>query len=190
MYSVVFYNLNSGSLKTESPTVPGLLPEDMIDRTFLMPPQEDGTRVRAKIVQRVNEHKDHMLDDPERAAQIAKSRCIVNKDYEEIVAHNDIIDYIEQDNSWDGVCKFNKINNHKKVKASDPEHKGSSFNVQVEWETGKTTWEPSFTMTRTGVHQSDPVTVAIHVKAKRLIDPPGWKLPGLKKRAKTWKQLL
>ena len=30
-------------LKTERPTIPNLPPEEMIGRTFLMPPQEDGT---------------------------------------------------------------------------------------------------------------------------------------------------
>jgi hypothetical protein len=58
---------------------------------------------------RVNEYKDGMLDDPERAAEIAKFQCLVNDDYEDVVAYNDIVDYIEQDDSWDGVWKFKEI---------------------------------------------------------------------------------
>jgi hypothetical protein len=54
----------------------------MIDQTFLMPP-EDGTRVRAKIIQRVNDYKDGMMDDPELAAKITKFRCLINDEYEE-----------------------------------------------------------------------------------------------------------
>ncbi|CAB9518379.1 hypothetical protein SEMRO_929_G221330.1 [Seminavis robusta] len=41
----------------ENPTVEGLPPEEMLDRTFLMPPAEDGTRVRAKIIERVDNTK-------------------------------------------------------------------------------------------------------------------------------------
>jgi hypothetical protein len=52
-----------------------------------MPPKEDGTRVRAKIIKRVNKYKDGMLDDPDRAAEIAKFQCIVNDDYEDVVAY-------------------------------------------------------------------------------------------------------
>jgi hypothetical protein len=60
----------------------------MIDQTFLMPPEEDGTRVRAKIIQRVNDYKDGMMDDPELAAKITKFRCLINDEYE-VVAYSD-----------------------------------------------------------------------------------------------------
>ena len=46
----------------------------MIDGSFLMPPQEDGTRVQAKIVQRVINYKDAMLDDPDHAAKLDRFR--------------------------------------------------------------------------------------------------------------------
>jgi hypothetical protein len=46
------------TLRTENPTVDPLNPDNLVDRTFLMPPKEDGTRVRAKIIKRVNEYKD------------------------------------------------------------------------------------------------------------------------------------
>ena len=38
------------SLDTPNATVKGLKPEDLPGRTILMPPNEDGTRVRAKIL--------------------------------------------------------------------------------------------------------------------------------------------
>jgi hypothetical protein len=82
-----------------------------------MPPEEDGTRVRAKIIQRVNDYKDGMMDDPELAAKITKFRCLINDEYEE-VAYSDIVDYIEQDDTWDGVWKFKEILDHKIVKAT------------------------------------------------------------------------
>ena len=38
--------------------------------------------------------------------------------------------------------------------------------------------------------EHDPVTVAIYAAKNSLLDTPGWKLPGLKKRAKTQKRLI
>ena len=155
-----------------------------------MPPQEDGTRVRAKIIQRVNDYKDAMLDDPERAAELARFKCLVDGKYEEVVAYNDIVDYIEQDDSWDGVWKFQEILDHKIVKPNDKEYRGSRYNVLVRWETGETTWEPLTTKNKDGVYEQDPVTVAIYADKHQLLNTPGWKLPGLRKYAKTQKRLL
>jgi hypothetical protein len=174
-------------LRTDNPTQPSLPPEEMIDRTFLMPPEEDGSRVRAKIIQRVNEHKDELATHPE----VIRFKCLINNKYEEVVAYNDIVDYIEQDDTWDGVWKFREILDHKgPIKPSDKEYKGSRFNLQVLWETGEITWEPLTTTQRDGVYEADPVTVAIYADKHKLIDTPGWKLPSLRKRAKTQKRLI
>ena len=172
-------------LHTENPTESRRLPPDqMKDRTFLMPPAEDGSRVRAKILDRVDKYKNDAACDP----AMIQFRCRVNNDYDEIVHYNDIVDYIEQDGSWDGVWKFEKILNHKGplTKRKNPdEYMGSMYNVQVEWTTGEITWVPLSTM-----YRSDPVTVAIYASEKGLLDTTGWKLPGLKKRAKTQKRLI
>lgn len=184
------FDLVMESLRTDGSTIPNLPPEEMIDRSFLMPPTEDGSRVRAKIVQRVNDYKARMSDDPDNAAALARFRCIVDGKYEEVVAYNDIVDYIEQDDSWDGVWKFKEILDHKVVKTTDSSYKGSRYNLQILWETGEITWEPLTTKDKVGVYDSDPVTVAIYAEKHKLLDTPGWKLPGLKKRAKTQKRLL
>ena len=88
-----------------NPMQPGLPPEEMIDRTFLMPKEEDGSRYRAKIVERINATQEELAKDPD----LIKFRCTVNDKYEEIVAYNDIVDYIEQDQTWDGLWKFKEI---------------------------------------------------------------------------------
>ena len=174
-------------MKTDNPVETGLDPDDMIDRTFLMPPAEDGSRVRAKIIERVNKLKDDAHQSPE----FIKFKCLVNNEYEEVVAFNDIVDFIEQDQTWDGTWKFREILDHQgPLKPSDPNYKGSRYNLQVEWETGEITWEPLTTAKKEGVYDTDPVTVAIYAKAKNLLDTPGWKLPGLKKRAKTQQRLV
>ncbi len=112
-------------LETPNPTVSNLTPEEMIGRTFLMPPEEDGTRHRAKIIKRI----DNMQKDIDNDPLMIKFKCKVNKKYNEIVAYNDIVDYIEEDRSTEGVWKFEEILNHKKVKPNDPMYMGSSYYV-------------------------------------------------------------
>ena len=106
-------------------------------------------------------------------------------------AYNDIIDFIEQDQTWDGIWKFRKIISHEgPLRKGHPRYKGSTYNVKVEWETGEVSWEPLYTADRQGVYRDDPVTVAIYANENGLLDKPGWKLPSLKKLAKMQKRLI
>jgi hypothetical protein len=86
-------------LTTPNPTVEGLSPNQMEGRSFLMPPEDNGTQKHAKFIQMVNKYKDGMESHPKRI----KFKCLVNDKYKEVVAYNDIVDYIEQDDGWDGV---------------------------------------------------------------------------------------
>ena len=63
----------------------------------------------------VCEMKDEAHQDPTHI----KFKCLVNNDFEEVVAYNDFVNFIEKDNTWDGVWNFEKILSHKKVKSSD-----------------------------------------------------------------------
>jgi hypothetical protein len=123
---------------------------------------------------RVNEYKDGMLDDPDRAAEIAKFQCLVNDDYEDVVAYNDIVDYIEQDDSWDG-WKFKEILGHKRVQPSDPDYMGSMYNTQLLWKPVKSVGN-HYTRRQDRRVQHRPVTVAIYAEKHGLLDTPGWKL--------------
>ena len=101
-------------------------------------------------------------------------KCLINNDYEEVVAHNGIVDFIKQDDSWDGTWKFKKILDHKGlIKPSDKDYHGGWYNLQVSWETGEITWEPLTMKDRTGVHDTDPVMVAIYADKHKLLDTPG-----------------
>ena len=98
------------SLVTNNPVeTKRLPPKDLIGRSFLMPPDEDGERVRAKIVRMVGwmQHKAH--EHPE----FIKFKCRVNDKYDEVVAYNDIVNYIEKDQTWEGIWNWNKIKKHK-----------------------------------------------------------------------------
>ena len=112
-----------------------------------MPPENDGSRYRAKILARVQSMKAGLSENPE----VIKFRCLVNNEYEDVVAYNDICDHIEQDDSWDGVWKFRRILKHEKTPPGHKQRKGSGWNALIEWETGDVTWEPLHTKDKTGI---------------------------------------
>jgi len=131
--------------------------------------------------------KDEAHKDP---AHI-KFRCLVNNDFEEVVACNDLVDFIEKDTTWEGVWTFKKILSHKKVRKGDKDYRGVGANCLVLWSTGEQTWEPLCDRSgKSGLWIDDPVTVAIYARDNGLLDEPGWKLPGLKKIAMTQKKLI
>ena len=184
------YDFSAESLDNPNPTVKGLTPEQMIKRSFLMPPQPDGTRLRAEIQEVLELSREERENNPD----LIKFRAIVNDDYEEIVAYNDIVDYIEQDESWDGIWKFREILDHQgPLRSDDPRYKGSKYNVLVLWETGEQSWEPLHVDKNSkwtgGIYNTDRVSVAIYAVEHGLLDTEGWQLPGIKKIAKTQKRL-
>jgi len=117
-----------------------------------MPPEDDGTRYRAKIIALIDNHLDE--NDFEKQPERIKFKCLVNDQYEEIVAYNDIVDYIEADDTWDGVWKFRCILDHKYVTRSNKDYMGSSVNVLIEWESGETSWQPLHCQDKAGTYDS------------------------------------
>ena len=132
-----------------------------------------------------------MKDDAHLEPEFVKFKCRVNNEYDDIVTYNEVVDYIEKDDGWDGVWKMRNIVDHKgPLRRGDKEYKGSTYNVLVEWETGEKTWEPLSTANRDGIAQQDPVTTAIYADEQGLLNTPGWKFPSLRKIAKTQKRLI
>jgi hypothetical protein len=87
------------------------------------------------------------------------------------------MDYIEkdkqqhQDKNGNGLWDFKHIVSHEgPFRASDPENKGSRYNVLVEWENGEITPEPLNIFGK-----DDPVTCAVYAREHRLLDKEGWK---------------
>ena len=165
----------------EGKTLPTIDPEDLIGRTFLKEPEEDGQRFRVKIIEAIanNQH-----DLAERKENI-KFRCSVDDGcYEEIVSYNDIIDHIENDQTNHGIWKFKSITAHQgPLSAGDKSYMGSRWNVLVNWETGESTYEPLHI-----IAADDPVTCAIYAKENNLLEEEGWKR--FKRIAKRQKKLI
>ena len=104
------------------------------------------------------------------------------------MSYNQLMDYIQKgtdaEEDPDSLFKFRDIVAHQgPLESTDPNHKGSKYNVMVEWESGEVTYEPL-----TLISKDDPITCAVYAKKHDLLDTPGWK--HLKRYAKTSKRLI
>jgi hypothetical protein len=94
---------------TPASSMPVFNAQDLVGRTFLLNPQEDGQKYRARIVQAVEDRQSLVEQQPDRV----KFLCSINDDqYEEIMSYNDIISHIEKDDEDTTVWKFRKITAH------------------------------------------------------------------------------
>ena len=156
-----------------SKPMPTFDPSDLIGRTFLLPPEENGERHRAKVTRKVVEIIDQ--EDGKRIENINFILDIGNGKVEELVSYNQLLEHLENAQDHDmgmdqELFKFRAIIGHQgPLLASDPDWKGSKYNVQVEWETGEITFEPLSI-----IAADDPVTCAAYAKENDLLALEGW----------------
>ena len=111
--------------------MPEFDPDDLIGRTFLFPPQENGEMLRAKVTKKVVEEIE--AEDANRIPNINFILDIGEGKVEEIITYNQLLDHLEQaekeDNFMDQeLYKFRAIIGHKgPLKATDPNWKGSKW---------------------------------------------------------------
>ena len=162
-------------------TMPTFDPTDLIGRTFLLPPQDDGQRFRGKIIETIVENGQELNKHPDRI----KFRCAVNDEqFEEIISYNEILNMIEKDETEEGLWRFKSITDHQgPLSKSDKAYNGSRYNVLVNWETGESTYEPLHI-----IAADDPVSCAIYAKENNLLEEEGWKR--FKRLAKRQKKLV
>ena len=147
-------------------------PVDLIGRTFLVSPEENGERHRAKVTRKVVEIIDQ--ENGYRVENINFVLDIGNGKVEELICYNQLLEHLEtaQDNDLgmdQELFKFRAIiGNQDPLVASDPDWKGSKYNVQVEWETGEITFEPLSV-----IAADDPVTCAAYAKQNDLLAVEG-----------------
>ena len=104
------------------------------------------------------------------------------------MSYNQLMDYIQKgtdaEEDPDPLFKFRDIAAHQgPLESTDPDHKGSKYNVMVEWESGEITYEPL-----TLISKDDPITCAVYATIHDLLDTTGWR--HLKRYAKTFKRLI
>ena len=153
---------------------------NLLGRSFLLPPEDNWERHMAKVID---------IDDHGQTLEDIKFKLKINKDQaEEIMSYNQLMDYIQKgtdaEEDPDSLFKFRDIVAHQgPLESTDPNHKGSKYNVMVEWESGEVTYEPL-----TLISKDDPITCAVYAKKHDLLDTTGWK--HLKRYAKTSKRLI
>ena len=152
---------------------------NLLGRSFLLSPEDNGERYMAKIID-IDDHGQH-LEDIKFKLKISKDQA------EEIMSYNQLMDYIQKGTDAedpDSLFKFRDIVAHQgPLESTDPYHKGSKYNVMVEWESGEITYEPLALISK-----DDPITCAVYAKKHDLLDTTGWK--HLKRYAKTSKRLI
>jgi hypothetical protein len=131
-----------------------IIDKKLVGSTFLTPPEADGQRFRARIVQAFDDHETNIENDR------MKFLCSINDDEkEELLSYNDIMNYIDTSGE-DVLWKFKRITAHQgPITQNDKNWNGSRYNVMIEWENGEITSEPVST-----IAADDPVTCAIYAK--------------------------
>jgi hypothetical protein len=157
---------------TRTTQLPSFDPDDLIGRTFLWP-MGNGEHHRATIIRKVIDNSDGNDMEVKFLLKIDDGRV------DEIVTHNDIIQYLENQEE-DDFCgtnpndcgfKFRRIIAQQgPLKPRDKDYKGSSYNVLVEFESGETAHHPFDTMVT-----DDPKLCVVYAKENNLLSTPGWK---------------
>ena len=115
--------------------------------------------------------KSLTIDDHGPPLEDIKFKVKINKDEaDEIMSYNQLVDYIQKgtdaEEDPDSLFTFRDIVAHQgQLESTDPNHKGSKYNVMVEWESGEVTYEPL-----TLISKDDPITCAVYAKKHDLLD--------------------
>ena len=131
-----------------SKPMPTFDPSDLIGRTFLLPPEENGERRhRAKVTRQVVEIIDQ--DNGQRIEYINFILDIGNGKVEEIISYNQLLEHLENAQDHDmgmdqELYRFRAIIGHQgPLLVSDPDWKGSKYNVQLNGRLGRLLLNPS-----------------------------------------------
>ena len=172
--STVFIRSRDEENPSGSKPMPTFDSSDLIGRTFLLPPEENGEMHRAKVTRQVVEIIDQ--DNGQRIENINFILDIGNGKFEELISFNQLLEHLENAQDHDmgmdqELYKFRAIIGHQRsLLASDLDWKRSKYNVQVEWETREITFEPLSI-----IAADDPVTCPAYAKEYDLLALEGWR---------------
>ena len=145
-----------------------ILSDDLIGRSYLTNPADDGTRRRLTITERLDQFDRDLNQSSERIKFRAKNS---DDTVSEVITYNQIINKLEADDGDEDEWKFKAITDHQgPLHSNHKDYKGSRWNLRIHWENDEVTWEPLTIMI-----QSDPVTCAIYGKDNTLLHLEGWK---------------
>ena len=154
--------------------------DDVIGRTFLLLPQDNGER----LIEKAEDNGERLIGkaDGERVQNLSYILGFGNGKMEEITPYNQLVDHLDAANEYneedneisDDLYKFRAFICHQgPFKATDP-------NIPVEWEPGEKTYEPLSVLAA-----DNPVTCATFAKENDPLHVDGWKrFRNLAKRGK------
>ena len=159
-------------------------PDDHIGRTFLLPKNEQGERLKATIKRKVIETSKLLDDQHDNAIDKINFHLDVGQGRAEaIMSYVQILDHLDKQEQQEDLYKLRAITGHQgPLSPQDENYKGRKYNVMVEWETGEVSDEPLSL-----IAADDPVTCAEYAKKHDLLHLDGWKR--LKQIDKNQKQL-
>ena len=143
----VFIRARGEENPSGSKPMPTFDPRDLIGRTFLLPPEEDGERHRAKVMRQVVE-----IIDQDNGQRIENNNFILdigNGKAEELISYIQLLEHLENAQDHDmgmdqELYRFRAIIKHQRpLLASDPDRKGSKYNVKLNGRLGRLLLNPS-----------------------------------------------
>ena len=84
---------------TSSKPLPEFNPKDLIGRTFLLPPGDNGERLREKVTRKVVDDVEEA--DGERVQNLSYILSIGNGKVEELISYNQLMDHLEAEANED-----------------------------------------------------------------------------------------
>jgi len=149
-------------------------PDELVTRAHLTEPDDNGQRIRAKIVKRIVDLEQSLQEHPDCTQFLVTYEGINRLD--EIVAYNQVLEALEDQllddpNDYVTYWTFQDIIAHEgPLTPGSPSYKGSGYNVLVAWEDGSQTYEPLHVMAA-----DSPTVCAIYAERAELLDTPGSK---------------
>ena len=101
--------------------MPTIAPNDLIGRTYLTDPEEDGTQRRIKIVTILNDMDQDLMNNPD---MIEFKATTDDGTYEEVLTYNQIIGKLENNDGEDNEWHFKSISDHEGPIPTSPKYKG------------------------------------------------------------------
>ena len=135
---------------------------DLLNRTFITNPDDNGEQVRAKIIGA----EPTTETTADGRSVVYNFRCKHGEDvWNELVAYHKMMEWCERDADKDDMYKINGIKNHRKAPGGP-----TKWEVLLEWASGEVEWLPL-----SQVINDDFVTVCLYATKNKLLETPGWK---------------
>ena len=145
---------------------------NLLNRTFISDPDENGEQYRSKIISA----EPTGQTDADGTDVVYKFKCKHGTKYfEEIVAYNKMLEWCDRDLDKDDMYRIETILSHRPSKTK------SKWEVLVQWASAETSWQDMG-----AIFNDDPVTISIYALKNNLLKVDGWKRckPYVKNRKK------